>query len=381
MQIVRFLQRQKELLNNFREAGTPKSRRRMSRVTWFGFESDVPGSFKTKQDVFFAQDSLIRENMRFTYPVFIPPDRQDRHSCILLLHGLNERSWDKYLLWADFLAINTRKPVILFPIAYHINRAPSEWGNPRSMRVLVEKRKREAGNPGSLSFANAALSNRLSENPYRFYSSGEQTINDIIKLTRQITAGKHPLFDSNTTVDFFGYSIGSFLAEVMLMANPDNLFSSSRLFIFCGGSIFKNMYGESKYIMDRQAYERLLNYYCYEWPFRLDKKGNEVPASATVQKAFNSMIAPEINRDERENFFLKWKSRITGISLQKDKVMPYEGVKACMGNQLANECFELMDFPFEYSHEDPFPAKGKVDDKSLGSAFLSVFDKCAAFLA
>ncbi len=381
MQIGKFLQRQKELLIHFREPNIQKSRNNLCSIGWFTFESELPESFKSRKDTFILQDALIKENQRFTYPVFIPARRTNRKSCILLLHGLNEKSWDKYLVWAEYLAVQTRKPVILFPIAYHINRAPAEWGNPRSMSVLLEKRKKEAGNPGSLSFANAALSNRLSENPYRFYSAGEQTINDITKLARQITTGKHPLFDEKTIIDFFGYSIGSFLAEVMLMANPEKLFSSSRLFVFCGGAIFKNMYGESKYIMDRQAYERLLNYYCNEWLTGIENKSSSKSVSGPLQNAFNSMIAHEINKDVRERFFLKWKNRITGISLWKDKVMPFDGVKACMGTQLANECFELMDFPFDYSHEAPFPASGKVDDKTLLTAFLSVFNKCAAFLA
>lgn len=381
MQIGDFLQRQKELLVSFRHGGSKKAPGTTSSISWYKFHSEGSGNFRNETDSLLVSDAHIRENFRFTYPVFIPEKRKNNTSCILLLHGLNERSWDKYLLWAEHLAQNTGKPVILFPIAYHINRGPSAWGNPRSMSILLEKRKREAGNPGSLSLANVALSNRLSENPFRFYGSGEQTIKDIIRLSREITGGKHPLFEKGTIIDIFGYSIGSFLAEVMLMANPENLFSASRLFIFCGGSIFKNMYGESKYIMDHQAYERLLNYYCNEWPQATGKESKQKPFTESIRDAFNAMIAPEFHKDERERFFMNWKNRIRGISLKKDKVMPFEGVKACMGSQLAGECFELVDFPFEYSHEAPFPLNGKVEDNTLRSAFLTVFTKCAAFLA
>ena len=46
-----------------------------------------------------------------------------------------------------------------------------------------------------------------------------------------------------------------FLAEIILMGNPDKLFSQSKLFMFCGGSVFSNMNGSSKLIMDSQAFD------------------------------------------------------------------------------------------------------------------------------
>jgi|GEM_PF-113810 len=382
MEISHYLQRQKELLISTWERNVKKPVNNSCRVEMFGFESDISGFSEKGEKSFLKQDYNIRENLSFLYPVYVPSEIKKLHSCILLLHGLNERNWDKYTDWAEYLCVHTGKPVILFPIAFHINRAPSAWGNPRSMAPLMEKRKKEAGNPGSLSFANAALSSRLTEEPYRFYSSGRQTISDVTGLARQIRDGKHPLFQKGTTIDIFGYSIGSFLAEIMLMVNPEKLFSDSKLFIFCGGAIFRYMYGESKYIMDRLAYERLLHYYCDEWLVPMTRnQAKKKPGLDKLQEAFTSMITPEVNREDRESFFSKWKNRIAGISLTKDKVMPYSAVEACMGSRLAGECFEVMDFPYEYSHEAPFPANGKVDKSTLRSSFLSVFSKCAAFLA
>jgi hypothetical protein len=382
MEISQYLQRQKELLMTSWGRKIKDSGSSPFRVQMFGFESDVPGLPGKEEKSYLKQDYQIRENRNFLYPVYVPMKIKNPQSCILLLHGLNERNWDKYTDWAEYLCVHTGKPVILFPIAFHINRAPSSWGNPRSMALLMEKRKKEAGNPGSLSFANAALSSRLTEEPYRFYSSGRQTISDVTGLARQIRDGKHPLFPKGTTIDIFGYSIGSFLAEIMLMVNPEKLFSDSKLFIFCGGAIFRYMYGESKYIMDRLAYERLLHFYCDEWLIPMTRNQFDKKAGLDkLQEAFTSMITPEVNRDHRESFFSKWKNRIAGISLTKDKVMPYSAVEACMGSRLAGECFEVMDFPYEYSHEAPFPSNGKVDENTLRNSFLSVFSKCAAFLA
>ena len=61
-------------------------------------------------------DSRIGENYFFEYPVFTPSGKQKQNKAILLLHGLNERNWNKYLTWAEYLCSNTGKPVILFPI-------------------------------------------------------------------------------------------------------------------------------------------------------------------------------------------------------------------------------------------------------------------------
>lgn len=380
MRTGNFLQRQKDLLNRIRSGANPRADRNSTTIRRFEFYSAAMDL--DDQNPFLRADAKIVENFRFSYNVFIPRHRINRHSVILLLHGLNERNWDKYLQWADYLALQTGKPVILFPIAYHMNRSPSSWANPRIMKTWLENRKRNLGVTKGLSFANVALSNRLSDEPYRFYYAGRQTMNDLVTLARQLRNGEHPLFGKDTVPDIFGYSIGSFLAEILLMANPEHLFDASRLFVFCGGAIFRQMYGTSRYIMDEDAYGKLLNYYCNEW-FRVAGKEplkNALPAD-DFQRAFNAMISPDIYQDERESFFRSRQTRISGISLLKDTVMPYRGVEACMGKQTAETCFEVMDFPFDYTHESPFPINNKINGQDLENAFQRVFRKCAAFLA
>ena len=62
-----------------------------------------------------------------------------------MLHGLNERKWDKYLAWAHYLAEETGKPVIIFPTSFHINRSLPEWLNPRLMNTRAEFRRKNYG--------------------------------------------------------------------------------------------------------------------------------------------------------------------------------------------------------------------------------------------
>ena len=98
------------------------------------FISDMPFSEFSNQ-----HDSLIVENKSFSYPVFAPCNKES-NKVILLLHGLNERSWVKYLVWAYYLAQNTGSYVILFPISFHINRCPSSWKDPRAMVNFMKNR-------------------------------------------------------------------------------------------------------------------------------------------------------------------------------------------------------------------------------------------------
>lgn len=377
-----FVKRQKEMLRLFGMGKNVALKKSGVSVRFYPFDSTYNFQLSAQVSSHALVDGAIVENNRFDYPVFFPKGWKKAANVIVLLHGLNERNWDKYLCWAEYLAEHTRKAVILFPIAYHMNRSPELWSDPRSMSMLVRKRKERHGPDRSLCFANVALSERLSEDPARFYTSGRQTIEDLRLLATALNKGTHPKFKKGTTVDFFAYSIGAFLAEITLMANPDRLFDQSKIFIFCGGSIFKSMYGESKCIMDKPAYDRLLSYYMKEWmereqvstAFRL-----ELEDEARI--AFDTMIAPEVNREKREGFFKNLGNRISGISLRKDKVMPYEGVEACMGNENALQKFLLLDFPFEYSHESPFPMNSSIEPALLNASFNQVFSKAALFLA
>lgn len=321
-------------------------------------------------------DSSIEENYSFEYPVFTPCGRQKQDKAILLLHGLNERNWNKYLTWAEFLCNNTGKPVILFPIAFHINRSPLSWSTPRALSSLLNYRRQEYTDDRSISFANVALSERISQSPERFYLSGRQTCSDLTALFEEIKTGRHPLFSEDTHIDIFAYSIGAFLSQIALMANLKGLYSDTRLFMFCGGSIFRSMCGISRSIMDKAAFDKLYNYYIYIF-------GKESVLKWIRDEAFNAfyrMISPERFQTQRENFFEQAGGRIGGIALAQDSVIPYHGVKEAMGVKNTEERIELLDFSFPYSHENPFPVNTR-DVSSVNSSFTKVFSRAAAFLA
>ena len=332
--------------------------------------------FSQKNNSFIVSDS-IAENRKFKYPVFISSPGKKYKEVIILLHGLNERTWHKYLPWAEYLCKKTEKPVLLFPIAYHMNRSPGSWSNPRILQNILDFRKSLFKNDRSISFANVALSMRLSDNPHRFYTSGCQSANDIVKLVGDIKSGRHELFEKETKIDFFAYSIGAFLSQILFLSNPDGYFDDSKLFMFCGGSIFNSMSGQSRSIMDKKTFEILLDYYQADfWSEQIaTDEDNGIMAS------FISMLKPENGRGKRISTFERLKNRISGISLSRDKVIPYSGIVQAMGQNCVSETISLMDFPYEYTHEAPFPLLKNEERQHVESSFAAVFERASDFLS
>lgn len=330
-------------------------------------------------NIFSGNDYSISENISFSYPVFVPAGVSSGKA-ILLLHGLNERSWKKYLAWAYCLAAETGSYVILFPISFHINRAPVSWKDPRAMLKLLKEKIKTRGEVRNSSFANIALSTRLSEDPRRFIRSGYQTAKDIVKLAEQIKRGDHPCIPAGSSIDIFGYSIGAFLSEIILMANPGNCFSDSRLFIFCGGSVFSSMYGESKHIMDRLAYERLFSYYRdrFEWEVRQKDPLVSGLVNSDIGMVFRAMLGFDRYRDKRENLLRKLEGRIRTVTFTGDTVVPAPGVVETLG-RFCN--VDILDFPAGSTHENPFPLLSGGDEQDVDRCFDRVFQSACSFLS
>lgn len=328
---------------------------------------------------FCNEDAQIQQNWNFNYPIFIPNDKKNNRA-IILLHGLNERDWTKYLTWAEYLTRHTGRTVILFPLAFHMNRGKKEWSDPRSMNVLARSRKNSYEQIVQLSFANAALSERLTEDPMRFYRAGLQSAHDLFQLLNQIKRGQHPLLEKNTHINFMGYSIGAFLTQILFMANPDNIFKDSKAVLFCGGTTFNKMMGTSKLIMDNLAYKNLLGFYMKQFENNLlTEPGNYFTQKLnSVVQAFKAMIPLPSFSILKERAFSQIAKKITTIGLQKDEVMPIKHIKETLKNKRGRINFQVMftDFPYTYSHENPFPVfnseKSEIVDRSFEQIFTNI---------
>ncbi|MDR0766244.1 MAG: DUF6051 family protein [Odoribacteraceae bacterium] len=335
-------------------------------------QDDDPRDRVPPGDFYPVPDNRVTENERFTYPVFLPRDARPARRAILLLHGLNERDWDKYLPWAERLLLDTGAPVILFPVAFHVNRVPARWRDPRALHALATARRREADNA---TFVNVAISTRLAARPSRFHLSGRETLFNLWQLVDAIRAGRHPLFREGATVDLFAYSIGALLAQVFLLADPGRLASASRLFMFCGGALFSYMNGSARDIIDSDAYSRVRSYYLNDFQQAV------APRDDPFDEAFRAMILPGVARERREAFFESARDRVRSVTLAGDSVMPTTGARAAFGERLADGMLEEVEFPYPCTHQQPFPLHERVSPRLVHDAFDSLFRRAATCLA
>ena len=66
--------------------------------------------------------------------------------------------------------------------------------------------------------------------------------------------------------------------------------------------------------------------------------------------------------------------------MKKDSVMPTCGVVEALGSRSAGKILEELDFPYEYSHQNPFPTNTGATPELLYAAFESIFNRGANFL-
>jgi hypothetical protein len=87
------------------------------------------------------------------------------------------------------------------------------------------------------------------------------------------------------------------------------------------------------------------------------------------------MISSENFSEWRADKFRGMAERIAAVGLKKDSVIPACGMIELLGQSQ----HEVMDFPYSYTHENPFPAND--NNNLVNPGFDLVFDKATAFLA
>ena len=308
-------------------------------------------------------DRDVPENLRFRYPVFVPRNGRPARGfdrATVLLHGLNEKSWQKYLPWAHRLAEQTARPVILFPLAFHMNRAPRAWSNPREMIGVSHERKRLFPEIRESSFVNAALSHRIQFAPHRFLTSGLQSYYDITDMVRDIRGGGSDLFAEGARVDVFGYSIGATLTELLLLSDPAGLFEDSRAFLFCGGAVMDRTLPVSKAIIDSAAYDGMVSFF----ERLMGDAGQALPRSVEVIRAgrwevevAKSLLFTDRLRPLRERAMRAVGNRMIALGMMKDRVFPPSGIAESCQTTGGEELIQTAaaDPSYDYTHECPFP--------------------------
>lgn len=338
-----------------------------------------------ESDIINKKDAEITENIRFRYHIFHPAGNGKQRHAVFLFHGFNEKYWDKYLPWADYLAGTLGKTVILFPIAFHMNRAPHSWSDAHKMYAIALRRRKLHPDVICSTLSNVAISTRLHNKPQRFIWSGLQSYFDVIDLVEQIRSNQHPIVAPQATIDFFAYSIGCLLAEILLMADYRNYFSESKLCMFCGGAVFNRLSPVTKFILDSEANVSLYSYVVEHLESHMKHNAllsSFLGATRPEGTAFRCMLNYNTLTETREKLFRRLSARLLAVALARDTVIPpYEIVNTLQGVRRDIPVqVEILDFPYPYKHEDPFPATRPLAEP-VDEMFRRTFRAIGKFLA
>ncbi|HMQ78585.1 MAG TPA: DUF6051 family protein [Ignavibacteria bacterium] len=351
----------------------------------FSGETTYEGLPETEErSILLVHDSEISCNEEFDYIIINNNTPAEAKSAIILFHGLNEKKWDKYLPWAYRLLKNTGKPVILFPLAFHMDRAPKEWSVAANMNAAAKERAHTDLLNSHTSFVNAAISSRLEANPQRFFWSGLHSYIDVSVFLHELNRGRVKGFAAGTAADIFGYSIGAYFGLILIMAGAGGLTENSKLFTFCGGATLDRMYPISKYILDAHAASAISSYYLEL--LNNDFKGTPrmqhyLSAEHPEEGYFKSMLLYHHFKELREGRLRQISARIRSAALKHDSVVPPVEVMNTLQGEMRDIdiTVDIEDFPYPYSHVNPFSPAEKHSIET-NNAFVKIMDKASEFL-
>ena len=299
-------------------------------------------------------DAEVTENLSFRYPLLrghAPAGDVTRaRHLVILLHGLNERSYGKYVPWAYQLWRETGAAVALLPLSFHVNRVHPQWA--REIRLHQTRRDEVARNENVHSF-NSVLSTRLDARPERFFWGGLQAYGDVVQLVEQIRAGAHPHVDPEAQIDLLGYSAGGYLALGVLLADQSGLFARSRAVLFASGAVLRSTHLSTRLIMDMACEISLMKLFVrftdrLAGP-RLAHWLNEHHEGAW----FRALFGEEKERGRLEARLKEIAPRLLAITNSSDEVIPQSAVVNTLQGLNRDTGVRVETLPLGV-HEHPF---------------------------
>jgi alpha-beta hydrolase superfamily lysophospholipase len=286
-----------------------------------------------------AEDQGQTENMAFALPVVLPRQPGPFRRVVILLHGLNESGYRKYFPWACTLA-QAGIPVVLFPIAFLVNRRPRQWRGDVETQRRLRVRQAKPGNDVATRY-NVILSERLEDHPERLFLGGWQSYFDLLDLMESLHRGtfaldaggegaslpRHP-FAEGTRVDFLGFSIGGYLTLGLLFAASEHptladsravIFAAAAPFVHPDHSLMANPL--SPFILDGRATERLRAFY------------RSPDADALLDNHEGSWCRAIFRAERRvlDDALPRLRSRLLTIGNAADTVIPAAGMEVTLG--------------------------------------------------
>ena len=337
-------------------------------------------------------DGLIEENISFRYPLVREASSgkaRPRHNrVIILLHGLNERSFSKYLPWAYQLWAGIQAPVLLFPLTFHVNRVLPAWA--KTQQEIYDRRSRLAGNEGPHRF-NAVISDRLAARPERFFWGAVQSYLDLVDLARTIRSGRHPHFARDARIDLFGFSAGGYLSLILMLEDPDELFNDSRGIVFASGVPTRDLNLLSPFILDLDAEVAMMRLYVKNIEGLANSRMQHWLEAHGEGRWIKALSGLRADRALLEARLKEVRSRLLGITNVNDDVMPtgamlntLQGLNRDTGVGVAEFEMGVHESPFVCPDHNQPPRRfitEFLDRERYGAVFEKFIEKAVAHLA
>ena len=335
-------------------------------------------NFPAESTVLSPPDYLIPQNASFRYPLVRDhdPARHRHHHAIIILHGLNERSFTKYIPWAYQLWSALRVPVILFPLSFHINRVNPAWMF--GQQENYEQRLALPGNDNVHRF-NAVMSDRLGAHPERFFWGALQSYWDIVDLARQIREDRHPHLAPDARIDFLGFSAGGFVSLAVMLEDHAHRFQESRCVLFATCAAVRDMSLSSHLIVDQIAEISLMNLYVKYQQKLSNPRMIHWLTEHSEGRWLNGFCGLRPDRRRLEERLIEIAPRVMGIANANDQVIPSGGMFNALQGNRRNIPIRVEELELGI-HENPF-ASSTYDqrDRSIITEFLDRERYGAAF--
>jgi hypothetical protein len=264
-------------------------------------------------------DCEVAENLDFRYPLLRAGGGERTRHLVVVLHGLNERSFTKYVPWAYQLWRATGAAVALYPLSFHVNRVHRGWG--REIDSHLARRKALHRNEDVHAF-NCVVSDRLDAYPERFFWGGLQSYGDVLDLVREVRAGRHPHVHPDARVDLLGYSIGGYLALGLLLLDEGGLFADSRALIFESGAALRATNMSSRFIIDHACEVSLMKLYVRFTGRLANDRLSHWLRHHELGRWFRALCGDESERPRLEARLRELAPRLLAIANRNDAVIP-----------------------------------------------------------
>ena len=317
-------------------------------------------------------DCRIEENTVFRFPLLREhangPLKKHDH-LVILLHGLNERSFSKYIPWAYQIWTNAQIPVAMFPLPFHINRVRREWAE--EQQDIYRRRMEIPGNEFAHRF-NAVISERLGVHPERFIWGALQAYWDLIDLVAEIRAGRHPHFTADTRVDVLGFSAGGYVALALLLENHQGWFERSRGVMFASCAAIRDVNLSSMLILDHAAEVALMKLYVKYREKLMSPRMKHWLDHHHEAAWFNAFLGLMPNRALLDARLKEIAPRLLAVAGSADQVMPVGAMMNALQGIRRDTGVPILELPLGI-HENPFSCPDyQQRERAMITEFLDI---------